>query len=270
VSKITKFGKRKDGQAYPKNKTSGIKKAGTTSAASGIKMTPKVPPKKIESHLYRIFSFQSSEWDSDDQEIAHIRATDFDKVIEFIKKKYFNKDVTEDEYDENGDGYSATIDVTYALNENGNVMHQKTIDRLEEEGKEDEINWMTEGYRILEDDDAKEDFETIMGGNDYFDITGDTVVTHGMSSEEAMHRKKGGFNEAAFFGINRINQKVNETAIREKFRKVMDEVNDSQSLSEAQKNLTLRGIEKVMNQEIKEIGRVPMNDVDYGKGDGVQ
>jgi len=262
------WGKRKNGQAYPKNKTSGVKKAGSTSA-SGIKIAPKVQHKKIESHLYRIYQYTSSEYDSDRDEIAHVRAKDIDQATEFVKKKYFAKNVKDDEIVEDGDGEVTYVSVTYAVNENGGTMHQKTIDRLEEEGKEDEINWVTEGFQIEENDDIKEDFETIMGGNDFFDITGDTVVTHGQTTEQALHEKKGGFNEATFFGINRINQKIREDAIRETYRKKMDFVNNWE-MPEAEKKLMLRTFEEKMNQEIKEIGRIPMNDVDYGTGDGVK
>ena len=162
------------------------------------------------------------------------------------------------------------VDVTYAEGEDGGIMSQKAIDYLQDKGREDEINWVTEGFEIMQDDDSKDDFKTIMGGNDFYDITGDSVVTHGMTSEQAIHEKKGGFAEAAFFGINRINQKVNENAIREKFRVEMDAVNNNLRLSEKQKNFTLQLLERTMDNEISAIGRVPMNDVDYGKGDGVK
>jgi len=123
------WGKRKDGQAYPKNKKSGIKKSGTT-IAGGKKFPPTIQHKKIESHLYRIYQYQSSEWENDREEIAHVRAKDIDQATEFVKKKFFAKNIKHEDIDDDWGGMddSTTVSVSYAVNENGGHNTHNKID----------------------------------------------------------------------------------------------------------------------------------------------
>jgi len=274
---MTKFlTNKKSGQAFPiSGKKSSSLKGSPTS--HGKKLSDNKPELKLgkDYHIYRVFQFRSDDGNSDRDEIAHVKARDIDDVIQFIKLKYVKPEfVSEMETD----GYSeedATISSSYALDENGDEIKEIP------DGEEDDVYWVTEGWQVEQNDDESENFETIFGGNDSYDITESVnkPKTKGLSSEEAI-KHHGGVAPAMFFGLNRINQKVHDDAIREKYRKLIDAIND-EPIPEKAKRVLISELEAKMKDEMRNVGRVEAGEInlekgkfdegkDYGSGYGVR
>jgi len=272
---------KSSGNKFKTTRTPKIKKTGSTKATTGKTIkSPKKPVLGKDYHIYRVFAYSSDEGGGDSHEIAHIKAKNMDDAVEFAKKKFIKEEFHKD-IEENGDDMNVDLSLSYAVDEDtGEEMTDDQREKMQDEGKEMDIDWRTEGWNIVEDDEEKENFETIYGGNDFFDITEsvDKPKTRGMSSEEAV-KFHGGLAPSLFFGMNRINQKVNEDAIREKYRKIIDAINDQPIPQKARRVLTSE-LEAKMKDEIRGIGRVPTGEItaegeakpakDYGSGYGVK
>jgi len=187
-----KKGVRKSRDQSSKTEGVRIKSAGDRFKKDGV---------KIKSHLFRIFSTRSTEFDGDRQETAHIRAKNLDEVIDFIKKDFFQKRVQND-LEVNGDDETAYITTTYATDEEGNELSQNEIEKIQEKEGEDAVGWVTEGFEAFQDDDEDDSFNTIYGGNDFYDLTKPKGEQSGFTTEDAI-KKAGGVEKAFFSGSGR-------------------------------------------------------------------
>ncbi len=154
---------------------------------------------KVKSHLFVIYSTRSTEYDGDRQESAHIRAKNLDEVIDFIKKDFFQKRVQNDLDVEESMEETAYVTTSYATDEEGNELSQNEIETIQEKDGEEAVNWVTEGFEIQQDDEEEDNFHTIYGGNDFYDLTKPKGEQHGFTTEDAV--KKAGGADKAFFGI---------------------------------------------------------------------
>ena len=193
--------KDSSGKFHPMTDSKGVRKSRDQSAKTqGVKIERKKKEGVLgkDFHIYRIWSFESDEGNSDRREIAHVKAKNVEEATEFVKKQFVIAKHRND-LNEDGDDNSTYISKSFAYNENGEELTQKEIDKLEESGDEDEINWQEVGFQIEEDDDEEEDFNTIYGGNDFYDLTKPKGQQHGFTSDDAV--KKAGSAQEAFFHL---------------------------------------------------------------------
>lgn len=185
------WGKRKDGQAYNKDKPKGISGSKMdTSPTSDVHMKTSDQKEKMDFHLYRIFQYESDEGNSDRQEVAHVKAKNMEDAIKFVKDYYFKKEF-HNKLNVDNSGDTAIVDSSIAYDANGNEMKEVP------DGMEDDVNWTTQGFQIEEADGEEEDFKTIYGGNDFFDVTGGKIKTKGTTTAEQI--KNSGSVEKAFY-----------------------------------------------------------------------
>ncbi|MGH7885660.1 MAG: hypothetical protein ACRENO_08210, partial [Thermodesulfobacteriota bacterium] len=58
-------------------------------------------------------------------------------------------------------------------------------------------NWCSEGYQIEQDDNSEDDYHTIYGGNDFYDLTKPKDKQHGITTADQV--KKYGSVAEAFY-----------------------------------------------------------------------
>src|SRR3990172_3316622 len=61
------------------------------------------------------------------------------------------------------------------------------------------VKFVTEGFEIIQDDEEEDNYHTIYGGNDFYDLTKPKGEQKGFTSEDAI--KKAGGIEKAFFKL---------------------------------------------------------------------
>lgn len=192
-------GHMQDGKFHPHTEyKKGVRKSRDQSAKTeGVRMK-RNGGKKVKSHLFRVYSTFSTEDNGDRQETAHIRAKNLDEAIKFVKKEFFQARVQND-LEVDGDEETAYITSTYATDEEGNELSQNEIEKIQEKEGDDAVNWATEGFEIFLDDDEEDDFNTIYGGNDLYDLTKPKGEQSGFTTADAI-KKAGGVEKAFFSG----------------------------------------------------------------------
>ncbi len=199
--------KDKDGKFHPtENKSSGVSSSQVITkqdAGNNIDNSELVNKKRLPEgvHLFRIFAFESSEFDADRSETAHFKARNIDDVTDFIKKEFFKKDkeIQDSVEIEDIDEDQSRVSSTEAFDENGNSLTDEEASKLQEEKGDDAVGYVDTGFDIEQDDDIEEDFNTIFGGNDFYDLTKPKGQESGFTSEDAV--KQAGGSDKAFFNL---------------------------------------------------------------------
>ena len=195
----------KDDKFHPIRNQNGMRKSRDQYAKiEGVKLDSNVRMKrdegrKIKSHLYRIYSTWDSEDDGDREETAHVRARNMDEAIEFIKKDFFKQRVQND-LQVDGDGEeTAYITTSYAVDDKGNELSENEVEEIQQKEGDEAVRFVTEGFEIIQDDEEEDNYHTIYGGNDFYDLTKPKGEQKGFTSEDAI--KKAGGIEKAFFKL---------------------------------------------------------------------
>jgi len=113
--------------------------------------------------LYRIWWGTSN----NRSEFAHIKANDIDKVIDFVKSEFLEPDT--EFYSEDGD--SEHLYLMIDLCKDCDKEELRRLNDIESDYDLCESCEMSEYIEILEDNDTEEDFKTIMGTNEFYDLT---------------------------------------------------------------------------------------------------
>ena len=118
--------------------------------------------------IYRIFYSDGNDRD----ELGRVNAPNMDRAIEYALKQYFKPEL---EYTENGDN-----ECTYLMIDSCKFCDKKELmmlNDIEEEEELCEYCEVSEYIEIVQDSDAKPEYKTIYGVNEYADLSSDVKPT---------------------------------------------------------------------------------------------